>query len=136
MAETPEERSIEVLAAVIQREGRWLVGRRPAGKRHEGLWEFPGGKVLDGESQDAALARELREELDLEVASVGRALLRVHDTGSAYVITFVEVTAHGDPKPIEHTALAWCAGKDLRELSLAPAGRRFVRDGLPPLGDE
>jgi 8-oxo-dGTP diphosphatase len=57
-----EERDlVRVLAAVVRRGDRYLVARRPAHKRHGGMWEFPGGKVEDGESTDQALQREVEE---------------------------------------------------------------------------
>ena len=56
-----------VAAALTNAEGRVLLARRPAGKQHAGLWEFPGGKVEAGETPDAALVRELREELGIEI---------------------------------------------------------------------
>ena len=71
----PDRESVRVVAAVIERGGRWLVGRRPIGKRHGGLWEFPGGKVNDGETTlDAAI---LLERLLLIEASQGRSRGRV-----------------------------------------------------------
>ncbi|HRK17251.1 MAG TPA: NUDIX domain-containing protein, partial [Prosthecobacter sp.] len=54
---------VEVVCAVLRRGGRLLVARRPAGKRLAGCWEFPGGKIEPGETAEAALLRELREEL-------------------------------------------------------------------------
>src|SRR5690606_20769929 len=63
--------TIRVLAAVIRRDGRWLVCRRPAHKRHGGLWEFPGGKLEPGESLLEAATRELEEELAVRVTGVG-----------------------------------------------------------------
>ena len=119
-----------VAAAVIVREGRYLVGRRPLHKRHGGLWEFPGGKLLDGETLADAVARELAEELGLEVVRVGSVLARVTDPGSPFVVTFVEVEALGGPRPTEHTEVAWLAPGGLREATLAPADRRFVEGGL------
>ena len=58
---------IPVVAAVVRRGSRFLVGRRPAHKRHGGLWEFPGGKVEPGENEQTCLKRELSEELDIEI---------------------------------------------------------------------
>ena len=62
----PEGR-VAVIAAVIQRGDKYLLGQRPESKRHGGLWEFPGGKVHDGESRLEAIRRELAEELALKV---------------------------------------------------------------------
>ena len=57
----------EVAAAVIERPGEFLLAQRPAGKPYAGFWEFPGGKIEPGEDARAALVRELREELGIEV---------------------------------------------------------------------
>ncbi|HKJ03299.1 MAG TPA: NUDIX domain-containing protein, partial [Longimicrobiales bacterium] len=117
---------IPVVAAVIQRQGRYLVGRRPAEKRHGGLWEFPGGKVDQGETWLEAARRELAEELDMGAAGVGALLLSVHDDGSPFVIHFLEVEATGDPVPLEHSAVGWYTPDKMAALPLAPADARFV----------
>lgn len=117
---------IPVIAAVIRRDGRYLVGRRPDDKRHGGLWEFPGGKVDPGEDWLQAAHRELTEELDMSAAAVGEVLLSVHDDGSPFVIHFLEVEAEGDPTPLEHTAVGWFTPDQMAELPLAPADARFV----------
>jgi len=117
---------IPVIAAVIERGGRYLVGRRPDEKRHGGLWEFPGGKVDDGESWLEAAHRELGEELGMEALSLGDLLLAVTDEGSPYAILFLEVQASGDPVPTEHTAVGWFTPGELAALPLAPADARFA----------
>ena len=71
-----------VLAAVIQRGTSYLVCRRPADKRHGGLWEFPGGKLELGETHFDAAKRELREELGVRALSVGDVMFSVTDPGS------------------------------------------------------
>ena len=65
-----ETRPLQVAAAIIRRPGRVLIARRPADDHLGGFWEFPGGKIEDGESPEECLARELREEFELE-ATVG-----------------------------------------------------------------
>lgn len=117
---------IRVVASVIQREDRLLVCRRPAHKRHGGLWEFPGGKVEPGEDALAAVRRELMEELGVEVVSVGPVELSVSDPGSEFVIDFLPVEIEGDPACLEHAALAWLAESELTRLALAPSDRRYV----------
>ena len=96
-----------VLAAVIQRDGRFLLCRRPAQKRHGGLWEFPGGKLLASETHADAARRELAEELGVEVCRTGRALFSAPDPGSEFLIEFVGVDIDGEPQMCEHQALAW-----------------------------
>jgi 8-oxo-dGTP diphosphatase len=122
---------VPVIAAVIRRGDRYLVGRRPPEKRHGGLWEFPGGKVLAHESRLDAAVRELEEELDLVVVGLGRHLLSVEDEGSPYVIEFFETNTSGAPKAREHTEVGWFTVAELGSLDLAPADARFVRE----LGD-
>ncbi len=118
--------SVAVTAAVIERAGRYLLGQRQSGKRHGGLWEFPGGKLLPGESIEGALVRELEEELGLAVEAVGRVLGRVRDPGSPFEVAFVQVTATGVPRAIEHAEGAWFDAEAVARLALAPADRQFV----------
>ena len=120
------------MAAVIEREGRILLGRRPREKRHGGLWEFPGGKVLDSESFGDAIARELREELGLGVERLGGVLSRVSDPGSVFEIIFVEVSVSGVPAPVEHERVAWFGREELSRLALAPADAQFVSERMTP----
>ncbi|MGH7627864.1 MAG: (deoxy)nucleoside triphosphate pyrophosphohydrolase [Gemmatimonadales bacterium] len=119
-----------VLAAVVERGGRYLVCRRSAQKRHGGLWEFPGGKLQSGESLADGLRRELLEELGVEAELGGEPLLEVEDPGSAYLIVFVPARLAGEPVCLEHDALCWAGLDELMTLPLAPSDRRFVRDVL------
>ena len=118
--------TVHVVAAVVRRGDRYLVGRRPEAKRHGGLWEFPGGKVLEGESPFEAARRELAEELELTVVALGAHLLTVHDEGSPFVIEFFDTVAEGTPIAREHTDVGWFAAHELLRLALAPADARFV----------
>jgi len=119
---------IRVLAAVIRRDGRYLVCRRPTHKRHGGLWEFPGGKLEPGESLLDAARREMREELALEATGVGRTLAAIQDPGSPFLIEFVEVeVADGAaPEALEHDEIRWVAAADLAAMDLAPSDSGFA----------
>ena len=117
---------VPVVAAVIRRDGRYLVCRRPRDKRHGGLWEFPGGKVLEGETRSNAVRRELAEELALQVIELGPVLFSASDEGAPFVIEFVETTAEGTPVLHEHSELGWFTADELRALPLAPADALFV----------
>jgi 8-oxo-dGTP diphosphatase len=117
---------IDVLAAVIVRDSRYLLCQRPIHKRHGGLWEFPGGKLEAGESWLEAAIRELEEELALEVTSVEEPLLAIHDDGSRFNIVFVPVVTVGEPRALEHEALEWVVANKLLNLNLAPSDRRFA----------
>ena len=121
---------IRVLAAVIRRDGRVLICKRPSHKRHGDLWEFPGGKVEAGETDLEAARRELDEELALHVTAVGPAAFVVADPGSEFVIEFLPVEAAGEPKCLEHSALVWAIDGELLTYDLAPSDRRYVEHRL------
>lgn len=122
-----EAKSIRVVAAVILREGRYLLCQRPAGKRHGGLWEFPGGKLEAGESLEAAARRELAEELGVAVRSVGAQVFAAGDGPSDFVIEFHPVEIEGEPQCLEHSAIRWVAPQELPGLDLAPSDRQFAQ---------
>jgi mutator protein MutT len=117
---------VRVLAAVIERAGRFLLCQRPAHKRHGGLWEFPGGKLEVGENLDETARRELKEELGLDVEHVGDVAFSVRDPGSPFRIEFVPVAAAGEPQPLEHDTLRWVTFAEALPLPLAPSDRRYV----------
>jgi len=117
---------IRVVAALIERGGRLLLGLRPAEKRHGGLWEFPGGKLDGAETAAEAAHRELKEELSLEVTAVGERLTTIQDEGSPFVIEFYRVVAEGEPEAIEHEEVRWFRLDELGEYSLAPADTAFA----------
>src|SRR5678815_488315 len=106
MDQVPRE-IVRVVAAVVERDGRLLLCRRPAGKRHAGLWEFPGGKLLPGEPVAEAARRELAEELGVGVLAVGERLLTLPDPGSVFVVEFYPVKIAGEPEALEHEELGW-----------------------------
>jgi mutator protein MutT len=123
---------IRVLAAVVEKDGRYLVCRRPAHKRHGDLWEFPGGKIESGESDLEAAARELKEELDVEVTGVAEPLFVRADQGSDFVIEFVPTEISGTPQALEHSAIAWVLPSDLGGYEMAPSDRAFAEAHLQP----
>ena len=118
--------SIRVIAAVISREDRLLICERPLHKRHGGLWEFPGGKCEPGESDRAAISRELEEELGVQLLDLGTELFAIDDPDSPFRIAFIPVTIAGEPTCHEHRALTWAKLEELAQLPLAPSDRRFV----------
>lgn len=99
------------VGVMIQRDGRFLLAQRPAGKPYEGYWEFPGGKLEPGESVEAALARELHEELGLDILRSERWHILEHDYPHAYVrLYFCKITEwRGDPVGREGQAFSWQA---------------------------
>ncbi len=114
---------IAVCAGVILRSGAVLLARRAAGRRNEGKWEFPGGRVEDGETPQAALVRELREELGIE-ATVGEEAARcrhAYDFGEIELIAFLVPKFTGEIKLVDHDQVKWVEARRLLEYDLAPA---------------
>lgn len=119
---------IVVVAAVIERDGRYLLTLRPGGTHLAGHWEFPGGKCEPGETHAEALCRELREELDIE-AGVGAL---VHTVTHAYPERTVELhfyacTFEGDPRPMIGQQMRWVARDDLAALPFPEADADLIR---------
>lgn len=116
-----------VTAAVIEREGRYLVTRRQKGVHLEGLWEFPGGKCESGESLAACLARELREELAVD-ALVGPEVLKTsHDYPERRVeLHFLACTITAEPVPQQGQELRWVARHELPTLRFPAADDELI----------
>jgi 8-oxo-dGTP diphosphatase len=118
---------IVVGAAVIERDGHFLVTRRPAGVHLEGYWEFPGGKCEPGETIVACVSRELREELDVEVR-VGE---EIFTTEHAYPdrtveLHFLRCTLLSVPRPQLGQAMMWAARDALADLKFPPADAELI----------
>jgi 8-oxo-dGTP diphosphatase len=119
--------AIVVVAAVIERDGRFLLTLRPAGTHLEGHWEFPGGKVLPHETHAEALRRELCEELDI-VAEVGALIFSVsHDYPERSVdLHFYRCGFAGEPRPMMGQGMEWVARERLRELPFPDADATLI----------
>jgi 8-oxo-dGTP diphosphatase len=119
-----------VAAAVIDEAGRVLIAQRPEGKHMAGGWEFPGGKLEEGEERLVGLARELREELGISIIGTARPLIRVrHAYPSREVLLDIWVVRHysGEARGLDGQALRWCTQDELEEAELLPADRPIVR---------
>ena len=119
-----------VCVALVDDAGRVLLARRPAGKPMAGLWEFPGGKLQPGETPEAALARELREELGIEVAPLALAPLTFasHAYETFHVLLLLYLCRHwsGDPTACEGQSLAWVTAARLEDYAMPPADQPLV----------
>ena len=119
-------KTILVVAVVlIDRDGRVLLSQRPSGKSMAGLWEFPGGKVENGEVPEEALIRELKEELGIDTWSSCLAPLSFasHSYEDFHLLMPVFVCRKwvGSPTPMEGQALKWVNRDKLKDYSMPPA---------------
>ena len=119
--------SVIVTAAVIERDGRFLVTRRQQGVHLEGCWEFPGGKCNPGEPLAAGLARELREELDVD-ARIGDEVFTVAHTypERRVELHFFACELLGEPRPQQGQAMQWVRREDLAALEFPAADRELI----------
>ena len=117
---------IKVVAAVIQDGDRYLICRRPAHKRHGDLWEFPGGKVHQGESLNEALTREVREELSVDAFEFGLPLFDIVDSGSPFQIIFIPASINGSITLHDHSEHTWVTPEEMKQYDLAPSDRSFL----------
>jgi 8-oxo-dGTP diphosphatase len=114
-----------VAAALVDTDGRVLLAKRPPGKPLAGLWEFPGGKIEPGETPEAALVRELKEELDIDVAAKCLAPLTFasHTYPEYHLLMplFVCRNWERDIVPQQGQQFAWVRAQKLGEYAMPPA---------------
>ncbi len=119
-----------VVAAVIEREDRrLLIGQRRKDDSSPLKWEFPGGKVREGEAAEAALGRELREELGVTLTKcveVGRVRHQYEASAEELEIRFFAATVEGEAKPLCFEQIAWVLPKELADYDFLAANRELV----------
>ncbi len=126
--------SAEVVAALIRREGKFLICQRPRNKARALLWEFVGGKVERGETKEEALVRECREELGITVAPQREYMQVIHDYPDLTVrLTLFECKiAQGEPQKLEHEEIRWISPEEIPQYEFCPADvtilKRLMRD--------
>lgn len=119
-----------VAAALIDGDGRILLQQRPTDKQLGGLWEFPGGKIEPGESPEAALVRELREELGIDVESscLAPATFASAVLAERHLMLLLYVCRKwtGVPTALEAPALRWVRPIEMHALDMPPADRPLI----------
>lgn len=119
----------DVVAALIWQSGKFMICQRPAHKARGLLWEFVGGKVEPGETPEAALVRECREELDICITVGQQYIQLVHEYPDIRIrLTLFHCTiAGGTPRLLEHNALEWIHPNQIPEFNFCPADVDILR---------
>jgi 8-oxo-dGTP diphosphatase len=126
MGVVPESRTVVAGAVIV--DARLLLAQRAHPAELAGRWELPGGKVEPGEEDAAALTRELREELAIDVV-VGDPIGADVDLGGGLVLRAYRVSVlSGSPAPLEHSALRWVDAAELHTVDLVDADRQWIPD--------
>ena len=119
-----------VAAALVDGDRRVLLQRRARGRAMAGLWEFPGGKVEEGERPEAALVRELEEELGIEVdiAALRPAVFASADNAGRHMLLLLYLCREwrGEPRALDAEALAWVRPTDMAALPMPPADEPLI----------
>ena len=120
---------VEVVAALIFKENRFLICQRPSHKARGDLWEFVGGKVEAGETHQAALIRECQEELDirLQVGDFFMEVIHPYPDLTVHLSLFLATIAEGEPKLLEHRALAWITPNEIEQYDFCPAAEEILQ---------
>lgn len=119
----------QVTAAVILKEGRVLIAQRSSKDELARLWEFPGGKIEDGETPEECLKREIKEELDIDVDVKDFFAESIYDyeNGSISLMAYAVEWLDGELKPMVHDELRWVSRSEISKYEFAPADVVFVK---------
>ena len=119
---------VEVVAALIWKNGKFMICQRPAHKARGLLWEFVGGKVEPGETKEQALVRECREELAVTVAVQDEFMSLVHEYPdiTIHLTVFNAYIAEGVPQLLEHNDVRWIPPKEIKNYVFCPADNKIL----------
>ncbi|MCH5160293.1 MAG: (deoxy)nucleoside triphosphate pyrophosphohydrolase [Clostridiales bacterium] len=122
MEQTKNSVKLEVVAALIWRDGKFLICQRPANKKRALLWEFVGGKVEQGETKEQALIRECQEELAFSVTPTDVYMEVTHVYPDVTVhLTLFNAKSYGEPQKLEHNDITWITPAEIDDYEFCPA---------------
>ena len=119
---------VEVVAALIFKDNKFMICQRPAHKARGLLWEFVGGKVESGETKEQALIRECKEELNV-LLSVGDMLMNViheYPDLTVHLTLFNATIAEGEPQKLEHNDIQWITPSEIQDYEFCPADEEIL----------
>ena len=128
VSRSQSKKVIEVVAALIWREDKFLICQRPAHKARALLWEFVGGKVDEGETREQALIRECREELAITVVPKNLFMEVKHEYSDiiVHLSVFNSTILKGEPKLLEHKAIKWITAKEIDNYDFCSADKQIL----------
>ena len=120
---------VEVVAALIWDEEKFMICQRPANKARALLWEFVGGKVEPGETKEQALIRECREELNvlLSVSDVFMYVVHEYPDLTVHLTLFNATIAEGEPQKLEHNDIQWITPSEILNYEFCPADEEILK---------
>ena len=121
---------LEVTAAIICKDGKFLICQRPKGKNCKLLWEFPGGKIESGETAEACIVREIQEELGvtLRVLRKFTDVIYEYPDKTVHLHFFLAEITSGKLTRKEHNALAWITADEIGNFQFCPADDSMIRN--------
>ena len=128
--EKNEKKLTEVVAALIRRDGKFMICQRPTTKTCALLWEFVGGKVETGETKEEALIRECREELAvlLSVGDVFMDVVHEYPDIIVHLTLFNATIAEGEPQKLEHNDIRWITPDEIPNFNFCPADKDILAE--------
>ena len=120
---------VEVVAALIWYNDKFMICQRPANKARALLWEFVGGKVEPGETKEQALVRECQEELDitLSVSDVFMDVIHEYPDITVHLTLFNASIREGVPQKLEHNDIKWITAKEISNFTFCPADEEILK---------
>jgi 8-oxo-dGTP diphosphatase len=126
------------VAGILVHRGKVFIAKRGQTGSFRGRWEFPGGKVEEGESDEAAIEREFREEFDIDIRalrSIGESIFPHRGEDRILAAWLIDLAPYMRPKLLEHEEIAWADAAGLASLDLVDSDRKLLPMVLPLLGE-